>query len=487
MKTSQSGRSLREQASAGGRWTAISAIAGLLIQLIQLAILGRLLYPSDFGLMAMMLVVIGLASLLADFGVSNYLVQTKRLTGRLFASLLVLCIAGALLLAGLLCLAAPLVATFFDAPLLINLLPALGLVVVATAVFQPFFALLQREMRFKQIAIMETSAALVGLMLTVAMAMLGYGVWSLIGGQLVLAAAKAVLCVGMASSLVRFEWKFDWPEMKQAMCYGYFQMGERLLNYASWNIDKLIVGRALGEGSLGIYSIAYQLVIKPFSILNPIFTRVALPLLAKVQDDDPRLVRGYLEMTRTIALIAFPVYLFMILASDSIVLLLLGPKWLEAASLVALLGGLGFVYSLGNPIGSLLLAKGRADWAFYFNGVAVVVYALAVVMGSNLGLNGVAIGLLIAAVVMFSLEFVLRWFLVRMSPWVYLRAIAHIVTGTLLPLLIGSLILTFQTSEPGGLLFGFFVGGFAVGIYFAYMWLAEQVLLKNTLNLILQK
>ena len=83
---SEANLSLRERAAAGGRWTAVSAIASVLIQLAQLAILGRLLSPNDFGLMAMMMIVIGLASLLADFGVSNFLVQTKVLTGQLFSA-----------------------------------------------------------------------------------------------------------------------------------------------------------------------------------------------------------------------------------------------------------------------------------------------------------------------------------------------------------------------------------------------------------------
>ena len=77
---SEANLSLREKAVAGGRWTSISAIASLLIQFAQLAILGRLLSPADFGLMAMMMIVIGLANLLADFGVSNYFIQIKALS-----------------------------------------------------------------------------------------------------------------------------------------------------------------------------------------------------------------------------------------------------------------------------------------------------------------------------------------------------------------------------------------------------------------------
>lgn len=480
--------SLREKAAVGGRWTALSALASVLIQFTQLAILGRLLNPSDFGLMAMMMIVIGLASLLTDFGVSNYFVQTKALSGKLFSALFVLCIVGAFCLAVVIAFASPLLASYYQSPVLVDLLPTLGVVVIASAIGQPFFALLQRELQFKQIAIVETVAGLVGMVVAVVMALTGYGVWSLIGGQLALAAIKMAMYSVMASSLIHFEWEIHWNDLSAALRFGNFQMAERLLNFAAWNIDKIVVGRMFGEGALGIYSVAYQLVLRPFSILNPVFTRVALPLLSRAQNDDARLSRGYLEMTRTIALVAFPIYLLMILASDSIVYFLLGEKWIDAADLVAVLGGLGFVFSLGNPIGSLLLAKSRADLSFYYNVIAAIVYALAVVIGSDFGLKGVAYGLVIAAVcVLFPLEFILRWRLVRMSPWVYLRAIGHIVMSTLLSLIIGSLALSAWSPESGKPGIDIICGLLAVSAYFAYLWLTERLLLLRTTQLLFQR
>lgn len=479
---------LTDLAASGGRWTAISAIASIIIQLSQLAILGRLLSPADFGMMAMMSIVIGLANLLADFGISNFLVQTKNLTGRLFTALFVLCIGGAFCLAGCTVLVSPLVADYYNTPVLASLLPVLGIVVFVTAIGQPFFALLQREMQFKDIAIIEVIAGLSGLSVSIYLALMNHGIWSLIGGQLALSIVKSVMCVIKSLSFIHFKWEVHWNEVSRIVRFGNFQMGERILAFASLNLDKVIVGRMLGDGALGIYSVAYQLVFRPFSILNPVFTRVALPLFSHIQDDNIRLTRGYLVMIRTIALIAFPVYLFMILASDSIVYLLLGSKWADASGIIAILGFLGFVLSLGNPIGSLILAKGRPDLGFYYTIIAVCIYSFAIYMGSNFGVRGVASGFVIAAAcVLFPLEFLLRWKLVRMSPWIFLRAIGNIVAGTFIPLIVGCLILSnLMLKSDSVYRFDILIGLSAVSAYFLYMWLTERLLLQKTFQLILK-
>ena len=193
-------------------------------------------------------------------------------------------------------------------------------------------------------------------------------------------------------------------------------------------------------------------------------------------------------MTRTIALIAFPIYLLMILARESIIHFLLGDKWVDTSDLIAILGWLGFIFSLGNPIGSLLLAKGRADLGFYYNVIAVIIYALAIVIGSQFGIKGVAYGFVIAAAgVLFPLEFILRWKLVKMLPWLYLQAIGNIVVGAFVPLGIGELVLSLWIPKSGRPGIDIVLGLLAITVYFVYLWFTERLLVQNTVQLILKK
>jgi O-antigen/teichoic acid export membrane protein len=224
------------------------------------------------------------------------------------------------------------------------------------------------------------------------------------------------------------------------------------------------------------------------SIINPVFTRVALPLFSRIQDDNARLIRGYLQTVRTIALISFPVYLFLIIASDSIVHILLGPKWSNAAPIVSLLSGLGFVFTLSNPIGSLVLAKGRPGLAMLFTVAAVIVYGVSIYLGAFLGLTGAAIGFLFGAWgILFPAEFWLRWKLVGMRPFDYMTAIGRIGVVTLLCLLSAKGLVYFMTRNTKLAGVDLAIGIVAVTAYFTALWFSERELLQQTYRLIRQR
>lgn len=479
--------SLRKQAAAGGRWTAVSAVASVTIQLLQLAVLGRLLQPTDFGQMAMMMVVIALANSIADFGVGNYLVQITNLSRQFFNRLFALSLVLSTVLFGVIAVTASWFAEYFDSPRLEEFLPWLGLVVVASAVSQVYFSALQRAFEFKVIAVGDVISAFLGLFISVGLALYGYGVWSLIGGQLVLSFTKAMIfykpaLISLQEAPLTCEGK-----IKNALRFGYFQLGERVLNFASWNLDKIIIGKLLGDGALGIYSVAYQLVMRPFVVLNPIFTRVSLPIFSKIKDDNVRLRSGYLHVVRIIALISFPVYLVIAIAAPAIVEVLLGAKWIEAAPVVSILCGLGFIFSLGNPIGSLILAKERAELGFYYNLIALLVFASAYYFGSAYGLTGVAISFVVAAgAIVYPLEIILRRQLVGMGVIEYFSAIKHHLMAATCPLLV-YIYLSINKLMPSNISEQLIAGAGGAVFFAVYLWFTERALIRSTLALVLER
>ena len=435
--------------------------------------------------MAMLMVVIGLFGLLADLGVGNFIVQTRDFTANQLGGLLLVCGGISLLLGAGVVFISPWVSAYYRAPALEHLLPAMAFIIAATAMGQIYFSLLQREMCFRAIAIGDVVASLSGLVASVILALRGEGIWALMIGQWVATLGRAGCYWVASNSILRPKFSLSLSELRASLRFGSFQMGERLLNYAGWNVDKLIVGRLLGDSALGIYSVAYQLVMRPFTILNPIFTRVALPLLARIQDDDLRLRRGYLQLSRTIAAVSFPVYVLMNVCSEAIIGLLLGSKWTEAANLLSTLSLLGFVFALGNPIGTLLLAKGRADIGLYYNVVAVIVYSLFIYIGSHFGLQGVATGFVFAATfVLFPLEFLLRWHLVRMPALEYVRAVGKIILAAALS--IGMAMTAAQLAIPayGIMALALLKGAVALVTYASLLWFLEKALVKETCQLI---
>lgn len=425
---------LRKKATSGIKWTAVSSFITSGLSFLQLAVLGRLLDPADFGLMAMVMVVIGLAQAYADMGISNAIIHRQDTSRDQLSSLYWLNIFAGIIVFALIVATTPLIVAFYHEPRLKNLLILSAIIFLVTPIGQQFQILLQRELRFNQLAIIEIVSTLIGVGVTILTAFSGQGVYSLIWGQLSTAIVKTL----MISTIGLKEWRphlhFRRNDLEGYLGFGLYQMGERSINYLGWNLDKLFIGVLLGAQSLGYYNIAYQLMVKPFMLFNPIITRVAFPLFAKIQDDNRRLCSGYLDAIRVIALVLFPVYMGMIVLAKPFILLLMGHNWLPAVPVFQILAILGFFYSLGNPLGSLLLAKGRADLGFYLNVFMILLYGAAIWLGGQSGVNGVASALVIAtSLVLFPIGFWIRWLLIRMRPSEYVLAF--------LPMLIAAMIM----------------------------------------------
>ena len=478
--------SLRAQAAKGGKWTAISAVAGITLQMAQLMVMGRLLEPADFGLMAMMMVVIGLASAIADFGLGNYLVQADKLSQNALHKLLATVLVLSTVLGGVVVLTADTVAAYYKAPQLSNLLPWLAVVIVATTMSQMLFALLQRDLAFKAIAVGEIGAAFATLLATVTVALAGYGVWALVAGQLVAGVSRFLLFLPAFQQSRKRLPKKTATDLHQAKGFALFQTAERGLNYLGWNLDKLILGRMVGDVGLGIYTVAYQLMVRPFSVLNPIFTRVALPLFSSIKNDDKRLISGYLQTLRIVAFLSFPVYLLFSIAAPTVIFVVMGEKWAESAPVLSILSVLGMFFSIGNPVGTLILAKGKPNWAFYINLFSLVVYALAFTIGARFGVLGMAWGFLVAgATILYPMEFYLRYKLVGMGIREYFQALSAVFIAAGIPLFAYGLLYFFDFGQEQPLV-SFISGMFAVVFFYFYLWVFDKPLIINVKNLILK-
>ncbi len=477
------GGSLRQRAARGGKWTGTSAVVAVSIQLLQLGLLGRLLNPTDFGLMAIMLVVLGLASSIADFGVGSYLVQAENLSRQLIRQFFILATTLATLLALVVALLANPVATYYRSPQLSNLLPWFALVIVVTTVSQIQFSVLQRSFQFKSIAITEIVASVVTLLVTVALASSGYGVWSLIVGQIASGVCKVSILYRKTHQALDHLPKLCQARFVDAMHFGCFQVGERFINFLSSNIDKVIIGHLLGPALLGQYSVAYQLMLRPVSVLNPIVTRVSLPIFSEIKNDNGRLCSGYLQTLKILALFTFPIYLGLAIGSDAVISLLIGSQWSKAGPALSILCISGMLISIGNPIGTLILAKNKPAWGFYMNLIVLLVYGVAFWLGSAYGLEGLALALLLSKVALLStLDVYLRWKLVGMTVGAYFYAMKHLFIAVAIPLGFYKVLQINDLVARGNLLQ--LVSG-VVGVLFfcAYLWIFEQPHLKSTYKL----
>jgi O-antigen/teichoic acid export membrane protein len=217
----------------------------------------------------------------------------------------------------------------------------------------------------------------------------------------------------MLAAIAWSDWRpmlhFTLSDVRAYIDFGLYQMGERSVNYLASNTDYILIGRYLGPGSLGTYSIAYQLVIKPVIYLNPMLNRVAFPVFATRQDDNSTLCRGYLHVVRLIAYVTLPLMVGLALVATDFVDVVLGPKWHDSAPVLAVLCGVGVLRSLANPVGSILLAKNRPGLGFKGNLIFLAVMAGSLLAAVQSGIMAVAwVSLAVTALAWFGWLLVLR-------------------------------------------------------------------------------
>lgn len=459
---------LRCRAASGARWSGASIAYTTLAQFVTTAVLARLLSPSDFGLLGMMTVVMGLIGSLADAGVSNAIISYQDTTKEELSTLYWLNLLMGIGVFLLICLCRPLAVGILKEPRLSSYLPWIGINFLILPLGQQFQVLLRRDLRFRVLTMIDMTAVTISSAAAVAVALRGFGIWSLICRSVLQTtiASLALWAVGM-----HYKWLpglcFSLRSVRRYVGFGLFQMGERLAYYFYANVDYWIIGRLLGAEKLGFYSLGYSLITLPLAKINPIITGVAFPAFAKIQADDQRLKNGYLRILRYISICSFPMMAGMFMVAPLFVQVVYGAKWLPAVPVVQILCIIGTFYSLGNPLGSLLLAKRRADLGFYYNVGEFAVMFTANIIGVNWGIVGVAWSLVACSLVVFPFDFYIRWHLVRMKVGEFFDSISIPATASAsMVIVLWAISFTLDgMSDMAGL-----IVQIAVGATFYFLW-----------------
>ncbi|MBD3727212.1 MAG: MOP flippase family protein [Moraxella osloensis] len=360
--------SLRNKTVSGVKWTSLSMVIVTVTQLLQLVILARFLSPAEFGLMAIMMVVIGFSQAFMDMGISNAIIHRQQISHQQLSSLYWLNIFSGLVLFGIVLFMAPFIAGFYEEPGLLEPLMWLSSVFMIVAIGNQYRVLCQKELQFNLMAKVEMMAAVFSLAVAVLMAVQGYGVYALVGAMLAQAIVSSLsfLIIGLKQHH-RPAFLYHHRDLKGVYSFGLYQMGERSLDYLEANADKLLIGKFVGIEATGFYNMAWQLIIFPLSKINPVINKVAFPVYAKVQDDPEALNRYYSLSVRALSLVTVPILAFLSLYSSDVVFVVFGAGWETTATLVALLGIIGILKALGNPGGAILLALGYANIGFWWN------------------------------------------------------------------------------------------------------------------------
>lgn len=391
---------LKKQATNGIKWTFLSTSIKTILQIVQLIILARFLSAEDFGLVAIVMVVIGFSQLFMDMGISNAIIHKQHITEIQLSSLYWLNIFSGFIISSIVFLMAPMVSSFYNEIAITPLLQLLSLSFLINSMGNQYRILLRKKLKFNVLAKVEILGGIGAFFCAVTLAIQGFGAYSLVYATLVNVIISNTILVAIGLQLHRPRFVYHHNEITSFFTFGLYQMGQNSIVYFNNQFDVILIGKLLGTEALGIYSLTKQLVMRPTQLINPIITNVTFPIMAKIQDDLPRLKSIYLKIINYLSSINFPIYILMAILASSLVPLILGEKWINTIGIFQILSFYALIRSSTSPAGSLLLSRGRADIGFWWSIGEFSLMPPIIYIGSHWGITGVSFGLLLFQIIM---------------------------------------------------------------------------------------
>ena len=408
-------QSRTEVALGGWLWMMFGGAAQGAVTIGVVAVLARLLTPTDFGAVAAALLVINFAMILSQAFVRPALVQHPRLGREHEEASLVISLATGVALFALLWGLAPLVAGVMDVPGLTAILRALAVVLPIQSLGSVSEGLLRRELRFRTVATARAVSYTAGYGLVgITAAVLGAGLWALVAAS----ASQIALNTSLLVLLRRHSWRIraDRQALRELLSFGSGFFLGRLGNYAAVNGGHAVVVGALGATALGLYERAYKFTAMPAVFLGQIMDDVLFPAMAQIQHERKRLALAYRRCVAGVALLTLPTSGLLFVLAPEIVAVLLGSQWGEVVAPFRIMAfGTLFraSYKIGDALTRALGAVYRRAWRQWTYAALVIGGGL---IGQRWGLNGVAVAMLFALSVNYVMTSHLGMQLVAL-PW----------------------------------------------------------------------
>lgn len=393
-------------AARGGAVTVAGQLARIILQMASVVVLARLLDPADYGLTVMVMAVIGIGEVFRDFGLANAAIQARVVSRRerdnLFWANTGLGLIASVVAAGL----GPLLALIYDDPRVPLVTAVLASTFVLNGLSTQFRSDLARRLRFRALVVADVGSVAAALVIAIVVAALGGAYWAIVAQQVSFA------FLGLIAVAVMARWVPGPPHRETSIRpfvrYGWRLLVAQLMTYVGGNADSLVVGLRAGPTALGLYDRAFQLLMLPLNRLSVPISRVAVPVLSRLQDDEQR-YNAFLLRGQTIFLaILVPVFMFAATAATPLVDVLLGAQWQESAVLFQLLAATGLAKSATNSSYWVALSKGHTDLAMKFSLFSTPVMLVAIVVGSINGVQGVAVAVAVTSVLLWPAN--LTWY-----------------------------------------------------------------------------
>lgn len=399
----------------GLKWSTISRISQQGLQYASTIILVGVLSPNDFGLMAMSTIVIGFLDIFKDFGTSSAIIKVENPSNDLKCSLFWVNVGFGLLIFIIIYFASPFLAELFNSGRVKSVLQILALSFLITGFSIQQKALLEKELSFRILSLIELLSSTFAFLVAVYLALNGFGVWSLVWQVL------SNTFISTALIWIFSNWKpgliFKFSELRKITTYSSNLVGFNLINYFARNGDYFLIGKFLGEHALGHYYLAYRIMLYPMRNITTVISRVIFPAFSIVQHENSKLRDAYVSVTNSIALITFPMMAGLAFVSFNITEAFFGANWdtTLVAQIIIILAPVGALQSITHTTGVIYQVKGKTDWMLKWSLFATTITLTGFFIGLNWGITGVAISYLVTNLLMILPVFIIPFKLINLS------------------------------------------------------------------------
>lgn len=432
--------SLTNKTVNGFIWTGMGTVSKALLQILVVAVLARLIDVKSFGIVNAALVVVGFAKIISQMGIGPALVQKKKLTERHIRVGYTMSLALGIFLSGTLFLMSEWIAGFFKIEELGTVMKIICLLFLSESFVTVSSSLLQRDMRLKEIALVDLISYLIGYgAIGITLGYLHYDYWALIIAIFAQEIIKIAIYFRLQShSLIPLWSKKEFDDL---IHYGGGHTLAVIGNYFTKNGDNFIVAKYLGAQTLGYYGQAFSLMLRPYNLFAGALDQALFPALSVVQDDKEKLRINFEKIIKVLSMLVLPLILFFIIMGDEIVILFLGQKWLPSSAPLKILS-LTIFFRITTRVSDILVkATGDVYSRAWRRGISAVVLLTSCLFGLKWGMIGVAWAVVFTNLVTFFLMASLTFKHIRIKWFAYLGLYFR---GIVLSTIFGVVLITFK-------------------------------------------
>lgn len=347
---------LQYKVVSGVAWSFTEKILTMIIQMVVSIVVARQLMPSDFGVMAILTFFCSVALTIVDSGFSQTLIRKDDPSDQDYVSVITFNLAMAILLYfGLVFVASEPLARLYDSPVIVDVAPILFLVLPINALCVVQTVMFTREFRFALLSKIVFFSSLISGLVAIAMAFMGFGIWSLVAQRLVQMSVKGVAFWTLRNW--RTSARFSFRPLIEMAPFSLRLLATDLIASVYNNVAQLFIGKMHTTSTLGFYSQAQKLKDLPVTSTVQAVQGVTYPALSKISDDAEKFTNGYLRIIRLLSFVICPVMLGFVAIADDMFRLLLGERWMPTVPYFEILALSGLFYPLAIVSYNVLKAK----------------------------------------------------------------------------------------------------------------------------------